>query len=150
MIGPLGPAFGTKHSRNMGTTELAVFLPFASHPGRTGVGRFLSSKDVRDLRSWLITSSLSYSPCVLPMRRSGIFLRHSHTVTNLLSLNGTLGMVSFCRLLPNFLLFSIAPSLDNFHALLWISLQSVKHKPHGGVRSAFLLLRRVKPPANLQ
>jgi hypothetical protein len=47
---------------------------------------------------------------MLPMRRSGIFLRHSFIVAPLLSLNGTLGMAVYCRLsLIWDLLFLIVP-----------------------------------------
>jgi hypothetical protein len=70
-------------------------------------------------RIQLIAISLIHSARMLSMRRSGIFLRHSFIVAPLLSLNGTLGMSSFCRLgmssfcrllLNSDLLFLIAPT----------------------------------------
>jgi hypothetical protein len=48
-----------------------------------------------------ITISSIHSTCILSIRRYEIFLRHSVIVAPLLSLNGTLGMSSFCRLLLN-------------------------------------------------
>jgi len=58
-------------------------------------------------------SSPIHSACMLPICRSGIFLRHSFIVVPLLSLNGTLGMSFLCRLLPNSdLLFLICSRND--------------------------------------
>ncbi|HBE92016.1 MAG TPA: hypothetical protein DDW55_05625 [Gammaproteobacteria bacterium] len=87
-------------SHNRGRTKPERVL--ASALWRNGI-RFFTTPGYRSLpeRTQRITISSIHSPCMLFMRRSGSFLRHTLTVAPLLSLNGTVGISSFCRLSPN-------------------------------------------------
>jgi hypothetical protein len=89
-----------------GSSTFLVYLQFYKYFHMDGIGRFpiegLPNEKPRQIDGvQLIANSLIHSARMLSMRRSGIFLRHSFIVAPLLSLNGTLGISSFCRLSSN-------------------------------------------------
>jgi antibiotic biosynthesis monooxygenase (ABM) superfamily enzyme len=59
----------------------------------TRIARLLTTPVLNNFYQY--TASLIHSASMLPVRRSGVFLRHFVTITPLLSLNGTLGMRLF-------------------------------------------------------